>query len=196
MKRLLNTCFTLICCLVFVSATAPDKKIANLKFEEATAYCKKNRLDERIAFFVDMSIHSGKNRFFVVDLKTKTVIDEGLVCHGLGQGSTVNSPVFSNEKGSNCTSLGKYKTGSRAYSNWGIHVNYKMHGLEKSNSNAMQRLIVLHSYDPVSDREIFPEHLPMGWSQGCPVISNALMTRIDKLLKSRKKPVLIWIYKN
>jgi hypothetical protein len=112
----------------------------------------------------------------------------------MGLGSTCSSPVFSNEKGSYCTSLGKYRTGERSYSSWGINVHYKMHGLERTNDNAFSRIVVLHSYDYVPEEEIFPEHLPLGWSLGCPVISNKLMTSIDSLLKTRKKSVLLWIY--
>lgn len=168
--------------------------IDQLKIKEAIAFCKKQKLDTNIAFLIDMNIHSGKKRFFVFDFQNKKVLHSGLCCHGMGLGSTCLSPVFSNEKGSNCTSLGKYKTGQRSYSNWGINVHYKMHGLEKTNSNAFSRIVVLHSYDPVSEEEIFPEHLPLGWSQGCPVISNKLMKAIDQLLKNRKSPVLLWIY--
>jgi hypothetical protein len=167
-----------------------DKK----KMTQALSYCKKQKLDTTIAFFADMSIHSGKKRFFVVDLQKNSILHSGLCCHGMGKGSRCDSIVFSNEKGSNCTSLGKYKTGIRSYSNWGINIHYKMHGLEKTNSNAFQRIVVLHSYDPVPETEIYPDHLPLGWSQGCPVISNDLMNAIDGLLKKRKIPVLVWMY--
>ena len=90
--------------------------------------------------------------------------------------------------------MGKYKIGKRAYSNWGINIHYKMHGLEKTNSNAFKRNVVLHSYDYVSETEIYPSHLTMGWSLGCPVVSNNLMKNIDTLLKKTKKPTLIWIF--
>jgi hypothetical protein len=168
--------------------------VSRARLEESRLFCKKNKLDTNIAFFADMSIHSGKKRFFIVDLQKSTLISSSLCCHGMGKGSTGETPVFSNENGSYCTSLGKYKTGARAYSQWGIHVHYKMHGLEKTNNKAFDRVVVLHSYDPVSEEEIYPAHLPMGWSLGCPVISNSLMTSIDGLLKHRKKNVLIWIY--
>lgn len=168
--------------------------IGQTKFKEALFFCRKQKLDTTIAFFVDMSIHSGKKRFFIVDLKKKKILHSSLVCHGMGKGSTGASPVFSNENGSYCSSLGKYKTGKRAYSNWGINIHYKMFGLEKTNNNAFKRIVVLHSYDYIEDKEIYPEHLPMGWSLGCPVISNALMRTVDSLLKNRKKNVLIWIY--
>ncbi|MBI3521317.1 MAG: murein L,D-transpeptidase catalytic domain family protein [Bacteroidetes bacterium] len=164
------------------------------KAAEAEAFCKKNNMNTSYCFLVDLSIHSGKNRFFVYDFKTKKITSSGLVCHGVGKNSTPEKPVYSNDIGSNCTSLGKYKIGKRAYSNWGINVHYKMHGLEKTNSNAFKRQVVLHSYDYVSGTEIYPSHLTMGWSQGCPVVANNLMTQIDALLQKSKKPTLIWIF--
>lgn len=169
--------------------------IEKSKIEEAFLFSKKQKLDTNLFFFIDMKIHSGKKRFFIYDYCKKEIIYSGLCCHGMGLGSTCEKPIYSNVKGSNCTSLGKYKTGERSYSNWGINIHYKMHGLENTNSNAFSRIVVLHSYDPVPDLEIYPEHLPMGWSLGCPVISNQLMTSIDTLLKNRKKSVLLWIYK-
>jgi len=36
--------------------------------------------------------------------------------------------------------------------------------------------------------------LYMGMSLGCPVVSNAMMRKLDALLKKEKKPVLLWIY--
>lgn len=35
---------------------------------------------------------------------------------------------------------------------------------------------------------------PLGISQGCPVISDEVMRKVDRLLKAEKKPVLLWIY--
>lgn len=151
-------------------------------------------MDTHICFLIDMSIHSGKNRFFVWDFDQKKIIGSGLCCHGMGGGSTGAKPVFSNREGSYCTSLGKYATGKRAYSQWGINIHYKLIGLEKTNSNAFKRIVVLHSYDPIEEREIYPEHLPMGWSLGCPVVDNRMMKSIDRILQKRKKPVLLWIY--
>lgn len=189
----MKKCFLLFFAFFFFVITYSQKP--EFKYKEALVFCKKQKLDTTIAFFVDMSVHSGKNRFFIVDLQKRSVLNSGLCCHGAGGESTVEIPVFSNVSGSNCTALGKYKTGARAYSNWGINVHYKMFGLEKSNCNAFERIIVLHSYTPISNNEIYPKHLPLGWSQGCPVVSDELMTTIDKLLKNRKRPVLLWIYK-
>lgn len=96
--------------------------------------------------------------------------------------------------GSYCSSLGKYKVGIRSYSKWGINVHYKLHGLEPTNSNAFKRYIVLHSYTPVPASEISPMYLPLGISQGCPVICDEVMRKVDALLKVEKKSVLLWIY--
>eukprot|EP01012_Entosiphon_sulcatum_P028262 TRINITY_DN34139_c0_g1_i1.p2 TRINITY_DN34139_c0_g1~~TRINITY_DN34139_c0_g1_i1.p2 ORF type:complete len:192 (+),score=19.60 TRINITY_DN34139_c0_g1_i1:148-723(+) len=170
-----------------------NNKISTDKINEALTFCKKNKMDTSIAIMVDMSIHSGKNRIFVYDFKRKEITIEGLCAHGIGGGSTPTKPVFSNKEDSYCTSLGKYKVKGRAYSNWGINVHYKMYGLEKTNSNAFKRIVVLHSYSPVPNQEIYPQTL-FGQSAGCPVLSDAKMRKIDELLKNRKKPVLLWIY--
>jgi len=172
---------------------AVNNNISTNRINEALAFCQKNKMDTSIAIMVDMSIHSGKNRIFVYDFKQKKVTVEGLCAHGVGGGSTPTKPVFSNKEGSYCTSLGKYKVKGRAYSNWGIHVHYKMYGLEETNSNAFKRIVVLHSYTPVPAQEIYPQTL-FGQSAGCPVLSDGTMKKIDAMLKSKKKPVLLWIY--
>jgi hypothetical protein len=171
----------------------PSQKLKT-KATEAFVYCKNNKLNTSFCFLIDLSVHSGKNRFYIYDFKTNVIKCSGLVCHGVGRNSTQQQAIYSNEVGSNCTSLGKYKIGKRDYSNWGIHVHYKMHGLENTNSNALQRKIVLHAYEYVSESEIFPLHLPLGWSQGCPVVANNVMTEIDELLKKTKQATLIWIF--
>lgn len=170
-----------------------NKKISADKINEALAFCKKNNMDTSIAIMVDMSIHSGKNRFFVYDFKQKAITVESLCAHGVGGGSTPTKVIFSNKVGSYCTSLGKYKVKGRAYSNWGINVHYKMYGMEESNNNAFKRIVVLHSYSPVPDHEIYPQTL-FGQSAGCPVLADAVMRKIDALLKTKKKSVLLWIY--
>jgi len=168
------------------------------KAEQALKYCKENNLNTDLCILVDMDIHSGKNRLFVYDFKTDSVLNSALCSHGCcasewGTDLTKESPLFSNIPDSHCSSIGKYKIGKRGYSNWGININYKLHGLEKTNNNAFSRVIVLHSWDIISDHEVFPEGTPEGW--GCPSVSNNQMKYIDKLLKKTKTPVLLWIYK-
>jgi len=178
-------------------AADPSDTLINEKAKEALSFCEMNECSTDFCILIDMKIHSGKHRMFVYDFKKQEVERKALVAHGAGKGnktSTGEKPLFSNEKGSWLTSLGKYKIGERSYSQWGINVHYKLHGLEESNSNAFERIIVLHSYTPISTEEIYPFHLPMGWSLGCPVTDDETMTWLDAKLKNAKMPVLLWIF--
>ena len=167
------------------------------KAKEALEFCQKKKYNEEFCILIDMSIHSGLNRFFVYDFTKKEITHSMLVGHGCGKSPwsfdfSKEKPTFSNVDGSHCSSLGKYKIGERAWSDWGINVKYVLHGLEKTNNNAQSRYIVFHSWEKVSDTEIYPDGTPEGW--GCPTISNNNMKIIDKLLKKSTKPVLMWMF--
>lgn len=165
-----------------------------LKADSALVFCKNKNMNTDFCLLIDMRIHSGKYRFFIWDFKNDSIITKSLCAHGYGQSSTNKTPVFSNVIGSYCTSLGKYKTGISSPSKWGIGIHYKLHGLEPTNSNAYERVVVLHSYAYVPEAEMYPEYLPLGYSQGCPVISNEAMKIANRLLKNTKKSTLLWIY--
>lgn len=187
-----NVIAILLYCLL--SAFAYSQNNLQTKAQQAFEYCQQHALNTNYCILIDMSIHSGKNRMFVWDFNQNKQIHQSLCSHGVGLGSTQEKPVFSNVSGSYCTSLGKYKIGIRSYSNYGINIHYKLHGLEATNSNAYKRIVVLHSYNYVPQYEIYPEHLPMGYSLGCPVINNTVMTTVDSLLKKEKIPILLWVY--
>lgn len=164
---------------------------------EAFEYCRKNKMDTNFCLLQDMKIHSGKYRFFVWDFKKNKIIDSAMVSHGCGTNTwsktySKECPEFSNEDGSQCSSLGKYKIGKRNYSQWGIHINYTLYGLDNTNSNALLRTVVLHSWDDVPEQEVYPEGTPEG--HGCPAVSNSFMKRLDKKLQVEKQPVLLWLY--
>lgn len=185
--------------LFYRDSTPVDNTVNRLseKAEEAFVYCEKNEFDTDFCILIDMKVHSGKYRMFVWNFKEQKIDRMALCAHGCGKDdnkSTGAQPVFSNVEESNLTSLGKYKIGKRAYSKWGTNVHYKLHGLESTNDNAFKRIVVLHSHTPVTEIEIHPAHLPMGWSLGCPVTDNAMMTYLDTRLKIAEKPVLLWIY--
>jgi hypothetical protein len=94
---------------------------------------------------------------------------------------------------SHCSSIGKFVILDRGVSQWGIKVNYILQGKEKTNSNARSRAVVLHSWEAISNDEVYPEGTPEGW--GCPAVSNESMKEIDEILKQNKK-VLMWIIKS
>ncbi|WP_160139781.1 murein L,D-transpeptidase catalytic domain-containing protein [Chryseobacterium sp. c4a] len=167
------------------------------KAEEALKFCRSKNLSTDFCILIDMSLHSGIKRFFVWDFAKQAVAKEYLVGHGCGfnawsSDESRDHPRFSNEDGSHLSSLGKYKLQGRGYSEWGINVKYLMHGLEETNSNALKRFIVFHSWEMMSDEEVFPKGSPEGW--GCPTISNNAMKEIDPMIQNSAKPVLMWIY--
>jgi len=169
-----------------------------VKAKEALAYCKSNNFNTDFCILIDMSLHSGVNRFFVWDFKGDSIMHRFLVGHGCGdapwsEDKSKENPVFSNEGNSHCSSLGKYKIGERGYSNWGVNVKYVLQGLESTNSNALKRVIVFHSWEVISDDEVFPSGTPEGW--GCPVVSNNSFRIVDPLIRASSRPVLMWIYK-
>lgn len=168
------------------------------KAEEALAFCKSENLSTDFCILIDMSLHSGIKRFLVWDFSKNEITEKYLVGHGCGSNSWSNdeskdNPTFSNEDGSHLSSLGKYRLEGRGYSDWGIHVKYLMHGLEETNSNAISRFIVFHSWELMSDEETFPKGSPEGW--GCPTISNNAMREMDPKIKNTEKPILMWIYR-
>lgn len=171
-------------------------KIKN-KAHEAQIFCKLHKYNTEFCFLADMGLHSGVRRFFVWNFKTDTISNSYLVGHGCGDSYwsydfTKENPSFSNEANSHCTSLGKYKIGERGYSNWGIHVKYFLHGLDETNSKALERQIVLHSWDAMPNVEVYPNGAPEGW--GCPTLSNEAMIEVDKKLQNSKNPVLLWMF--
>lgn len=175
----------------------PDLVKTSLKAAEALNYCRSRNFNTDFCVLIDMSLHSGVKRFFIWDFRTDTITNSFMVSHGCcdkvwSRDYSKDAPVFSNKDGSHCSSLGKYKIGERAFSNWGIRIKYVLHGLEITNSNARARIIVLHSWPMVPDTEIYPAGTPEGW--GCPSVSNNSMWIIDGKLKTATKPVLMWIY--
>ena len=184
--------------------TAPEeiKPSANLdslryKSREALAYCKKHNFEQDYCLLLNMKLHSGVHRFFVWDFIKDTISYSCLVGHGCGDqpwslDRTKTNPSFSNEEESHCSSLGKYKIGQRGVSQWGVKIKYTLHGLDASNSNAAKRFIVFHSWDAMTDEELFPAGSPEGW--GCPTISNTSFKHLDPRLKASKKSVLMWMY--
>jgi hypothetical protein len=60
------------------------------------------------------------------------------------------------------------------------NIKYVLHGLEQKNSNALMRTIVFHSWEKVTDEEVYPNGTPEGWS--CPTLLNNSFKIVDPLL--------------
>lgn len=139
---------------------------------------------------VDFSIPSGKPRLFVYE--DGKCIYRSLCPHGNGEGNTVSKPKFSNEIGSKCTSLGRFKiVGNGKMSNGYDCLILK--GLDASNSNAYTRHIYIHKSKLVDICRfgIFPLYLPLSdASNGCFAISSQCYKKIEELYKHNKNIIL------
>ena len=154
-------------------------------------YARANRFNTEYCFLVDMSIPSGKKRFFVYNLKKDSIENSSLVAHGWGSFQPDSDQLqFSNTPNSCQTSLGKYKIGYSYMGSFGLA--YKLYGLDKTNSKAFERAIVLHSLDQVPDSETYPEDICN--SAGCPMVSPSFLAILSGYITSSRKPVLLWIY--
>lgn len=94
---------------------------------------------------VDFNRRSSEERFFIYDLKGRSS-KKFLVAHGKKSGEAY-ATKFSNVIGSNCSSLGVYKTLDVYQGKHGtsLHIN----GLDDTNSNAYERAVVIHKADYV-----------------------------------------------
>ena len=167
--------------------------VSRLKRQAAAIreYAKANHFNTNYCFLVDMSIPSGKKRFFVYNIKKDSLEFSSLVAHGWGSCQQGNDQLqFSNIPNSCQTSLGKYKIGHSYNGTFGLA--FKLYGLDKTNSNAFERAIVLHSLSQVPDSETYPDGICN--SAGCPMVSPAFLTILSKYIKSSRKPILLWIY--
>ncbi|MFQ3173904.1 MAG: hypothetical protein ACI9WT_000466 [Flavobacterium sp.] len=148
------------------------------------------RYNKEIAFFIDMGIESGRYRFFVYNLKTNEIIDEGLVTHGLGSEKKANGQLtFSNVNNSLSTSLGNYSIGDSYSGSYGKA--YKLYGLDETNSNAFARSIVLHKMSTIPDQE---QNEPIEKSFGCPAVNELYFERLANIIDNSNSKVILNIY--
>ena len=161
------------------------------KINEVKRIIKSNsKYNKRFAFFINMKVPSGKNRFFVYDLKIDKIVDKGLVAHGSGSETGIKGKLkFSNIPNSLSTSLGKYYIGSSYHGKFGKA--YKLCGLDKTNNNAFKRDIVFHYYYDVPYKE---QNGYICNSFGCPMVNKKYFDRISKRIDDSESNILMSIY--
>ena len=124
---------------------------------------------------IDYSIPSTEPRLFVFDLAARKLLFRELCAHGKTSGE-VNTNFFSNEPGSEATSLGLFVTADTYVGNNGYSLRLK--GLEEGiNDMAWDRAIVMHGAYYVS-REAIRALGRLGRSWGCPAIPVGAAKRI------------------
>jgi len=158
-----------------VGETAPAKRLIEYKLKNDPSS------RERYWAIVDFNQPATSKRLYVFDAVEKKV-ERYYVAHGRGSEGTAgnNIPaIFSNQSGSNSSSLGIY----RALDEYNGHHgrSLRLEGLEPTNSNALSRAVVMHTADYVSEAFI-RETGRIGRSEGCFAVERSVgNTLIDEL---------------
>ena len=182
-----------------ISISTPDnQKIANellalslkSRLNEIIRYAQHNGYSTEYFFLINMGIWSGKNRFFVYDMRRDSIALSGLVAHGNCNNRFLEQARFSNATNCGCSSSGKYKVGPSYRGEFGK--SYRLYGLDSTNSNAFKRAIVLHGFRPVPDQEIYPQFLCNSF--GCPMVSASFFDKLSEIIDRSEKPILLWIF--
>ena len=166
-------------------------------------YCEKNGYSTEYCFLTDFSKPSGIKRFYIYSFKDNEIIYKSLCAHGLGKCDnvfeticknfkTTFKPTFSNIKYSCYSCLGKFRVGKLApMSKPYFKEGYQLHGLDSTNSNALERSILIHRGN--LGFETFPlPCLPV--SKGCFAVSNSMMEHIKDIKEQSDKPILLYAY--
>ncbi len=113
-----------------------------------------------------------------------------MVAHGINSNENARGEMtFSNQEGSYCSSLGMYRIGASYKGRFGK--SYQLAGLDSTNSLALKRAIVLHQYNCVPDKE---QSAPICNSLGCPMVSPAFFSVLEKLIDKSPEKILLSIY--
>jgi hypothetical protein len=160
----------------------PKRYIAREALQAAVDYFDANQSkfeNKRYITVIDFSLHSGQERFFVVNMQSGAV-ERLHTSHGSGSDPDHNGYAdrFSNKSGSYMTSLGAYVTGATYNGQHGLSLY--LDGLSSTNSRARSRAIVVHGAWYVD-----PSMTKMGRSQGCPALPIDETSRIVNLIKGK-----------
>lgn len=153
----------------------------DVKAKELKKYCSAGGYNTDYAILVDYGRLSLQKRLFVYDLNRDKVVMRSFAGHGSGGKSTFLKADFSNSHGSHCSSLGHYKVGrNRKMYNYTWVPAYELKGLDKTNSNAMARGILIH-----------PAVGPL--SLGCVTLPLYRYHQLSMFLKTQRN-VILWTY--
>ncbi len=182
--------------LIVISCSKAESQQLNLlgipqaRISEIKNYIKGKEYNQELAVFINFKIPSGKYRYFIYNLKNNTILQQAVVSHGSGSVIPKSDALkFGNVEGSYQSSLGKYAIGESYVGKFGKA--YRLAGLDVTNSNAMQRAIVLHSYGCIPDTE---SQTPACLSLGCPMLSVNALKETAKYIDSSTKPVILYAF--
>ncbi len=139
-----------------------------------------DKIQNNILTICDFSQSANAKRLYIIDLEAGKLLFNSLVAHGRNTGEEF-ARNFSNEPSSYKSSLGFYVTQSVYQGKHGFSL--KLEGVERGfNNNAMERAIVMHGADYVSENFI-TQHGRLGRSLGCPSVPTELAAPIIETIK-------------
>ena len=190
MKKLLISLCVLLITINVIKLFITNETTCNIS--DIHNYCKNNGYSTEYCFLVDFSKPSGIKRFYIYSFKEDKIVYKSLCAQGLGVNNNIFKSKFSNEIGSNYSSLGKYKVGNlRKMSDPFFEKGYTLYGLDSTNSNALVRGILIHNGN--LEFETFPlPCLPV--SKGCFGVSTSMMEHIENIKKQSNKPILLYVF--
>jgi len=120
-----------------------------------------------ILTLIDYRLPSDEKRLWVIDLDAGRVLFHELVAHGEKTGKA-RATAFSNRMGSHQSSLGTFVTRDTYVGRHGYSL--RLQGMDPGiNDRAMERAIVMHGADYVSD-DFVARYGRLGRSWGCPAL--------------------------
>ena len=134
---------------------------------------------DRIAI-VDFSMPSHRPRLYLAHLG-RGEVETFLVSHGIGSdpGHTGLLHRFSNEVNSEATCEGAFLTGDYYVGKHGD--SQRLHGLDPTNNNALDRAIVVHSAW-YANADMIAKHGKLGRSQGCFAVGENELAKVFERL--------------
>ena len=166
-----------------LGAAGLDERVLGLALTGYYALSESQRLSEKqLLSIVDFSQPSSAKRFYVIDLKSRTLVENTWVAHGKNSGET-RAAVFSNVADSHMSSLGFYLTEAIYDGKHGLSL--RLDGLEPGfNDLARDRAIVMHGAEYVSDT-VIEKYGRLGRSFGCPALPVAIAKRVISAIAER-----------
>ncbi len=195
MKSKMKNIFAVLILLLFFFESKsqekqPVEEISKEKIVELRNFLKGKEYNQDVAIFINFKIPSNKFRLFIYDLKKGKVLEKAIVSHGSGSViSNSNQLKFSNIENSYQSSLGKYEIANKYFGAFGL--SFRLKGLDKTNSNAMKRAIVIHSLSCIKDEESSESAC---LSLGCPMLSPKFLKTAEKYIDSSKKRIILDAY--
>lgn len=158
----------------------PEHLLPTKPFADALVFFDKNQSmirNKNYMAVIDFSKNSAEKRFYIVNMENGTVWTVH-VAHGRGSDPNHDGMAksFSNENGSNKSSLGFYLTDETYSGDHGLSL--RLDGLSSTNSKARSRAIVIHGADYVREADVI-----QGRSLGCPAVDMRIRDQVIRVLK-------------